>query len=375
MSTLRVHESPARMFATSTRAGQPTIDLFAPMAAKGADGGGTGMDCQRPPARRSIGDLGTRRSRRQNVIIGYVGLGNMGGALALRLQLSHPLLVYDQAQSACRVLAEAGAEVAADLPTLAARCDLIFLCLPTSDHVREVIFGPAGLVGGLRPGTMIVDQTTGDPIVTRAIAADLAKQGVDLVDAPVSGGRQGAQAGTIAIMVGATAEQFARIEPIFQAISPNVFHAGGTGNGHVVKLANNLLSMATRLLTFESVMLAARNGVDPKTIVEIMRASGGRNAYLERILGPRVLNGQLQVGFTLGLAHKDVRLACKLGEDSGVPVFFGHLARDLYQICIAEMGAENQVDTAGLVLDRLSGTHVVPEDNDLGAKAAARREH
>lgn len=306
--------------------------------------------------------------------IGYVGLGNMGGALALRLHLTHPLLVYDRAEAACRVLAEAGAEIAADLPALAARCDVIFLCLPTSDHVREVIFGQTGLVEGLRPGTMIVDQTTGDPIATRAIAADLALKGIDLIDAPVSGGKQGAQAGTIAIMVGATAAQFARIEPIFRAISPNVFHAGGIGNGHVVKLANNLLSMATRLLTFESVMLAARNGVDPKTVVEIMGASGGRNAYLERVLGPRVLNGKLNIGFTLGLAHKDVRLACQLGEESGVPMFFGHLARDLYQVCIAEMGAENQVDTAGLVLDRLSGTHVVPADNDLGASAASRSE-
>lgn len=296
----------------------------------------------------------------------------MGGALALRLQLTHPLLVYDRAEAACRMLADAGAEVAVDLPAIAARCDVIFMCLPTSDHVRDAIFGKGGLAAGLRPGAMIVDQTTGDPIATRAMAADLAGRGVDLVDAPVSGGKQGAQAGTIAIMVGASADQFARIEPIFKAISPNVFHTGGVGNGHVVKLANNLLSMATRLLTFESVMLAARNGVDPKTVVDIMLASGGRNAYLERMMGPRVLNGKLNVGFTLGLAHKDVRLACKLGEDSGVPMFFGHIARDLYQVCIAEMGAENQVDTAGLVLDRLSGTQVVPLDNDLGALPAAR---
>jgi 3-hydroxyisobutyrate dehydrogenase len=247
---------------------------------------------------------------------------------------------------------------------------VIFLCLPTSDHVREVIFGKAGLSASLRPGTMIVDQTTGDPIATRAMAADLAERGVDLIDAPVSGGKQGAQAGTIAIMVGAAPEQFARIEPIFKAISPNIFHAGGVGNGHVVKLSNNLLSMATRFLTYESVALAVRNGVDPKTVVDIMLASGGRNAYLERIMAPRVLNGKLNVGFTLGLAHKDVRLACKLGEDSGVPMFFGHLARDLYQTCIAEMGADNQVETAALVIDRLAGTQVVPAENDLGASAA-----
>jgi 3-hydroxyisobutyrate dehydrogenase len=294
----------------------------------------------------------------------------MGGALAHRLQLTHPLVVYDRSEAACLDLAKAGAEVASSLTVLAARCDVIFLCLPTSDHVRDALFGKGGLAEGLRAGTMIVDQTTGDPLATRAMASELTERGVDLIDAPVSGGKTGAQAGTIAIMVGASQEQFARIEPVVRSISPNIFHAGGVGNGHVVKLANNLLSMATRLLTFESVALAARNGVDPKTVVDIMLASGGKNAYLERMMAPRVLHGKLNVGFTLGLAHKDVRLACKLGEDTGVPMFFGHVARDLYQVCIAEMGAENQVDTSGLVFDRLAGTHVVPTDNDLGASAA-----
>lgn len=302
--------------------------------------------------------------------IGYVGVGNMGGALATRLQGTHPLLVYDRSEAACQALAAVGAEVASDLPSLAARCDVIFLCLPTSDHVRSVIFAQDGLGASLNPGTLIVDQTTGDPHATRAMAEELGARDVGLIDAPVSGGKQGAQAGTIAMMVGASPEQFARIEPILKAISPNVFHTGGVGNGHVVKLSNNLLSMATRLLSFEAVMLAARNGVDPKVVVDIMLASGGKNAYLERIMGPRVLNGKLNVGFTLGLAHKDVRLACKLGQDSGVPMFFGNLARELYQVCIAEMGAENQVDTAGLVFDRLAGTQVVPADNDLGAAAA-----
>ena len=299
--------------------------------------------------------------------IGYVGLGNMGGALAARLRLAHPLLVYDKLPAARKALQGVGAEVATDLPALAARCDVIFLCLPTSDHVKDALFAADGLASALKPGTIIIDQTTGDPNATRAMAKDLAGRGGDLVDAPVSGGRRGAEAGTIAIMVGASDQQFQRIKPILAAISPNVFHAGGVGNGHVVKLANNLLSMATRLLSLEAVALAARNGVAPKTVVDILLASGGRNAYLERMLGPRVLQGKLNVGFTLGLAHKDVRLACKLGQDTGVPMFFGNIARDLYQVCIAEMGAESQVDTAALVFDRLAGTQIVPADNDLGA--------
>ena len=304
--------------------------------------------------------------------IGYVGLGNMGGALALRLHASHPLLVYDRAEAACQALAAAGAEIAGHLPALASHCDVVFLCLPTSDHVREVIFGASGLAEGLRPETLIVDQTTGDPNATRKMAADLASRGVDLIDAPVSGGRQGAQAGTIAIMVGASDAQFEQVAPILKAISPNVFHAGGTGNGHVVKLVNNLVSTAQRLLSFEAVTLAARNGVDPKTTVEILLSGGGKNSYLEKIMAPRILNGKLDIGFTLGLAQKDVRLACQLGEDSGMPMFFGNLTRQLYQLCIAEMGSDNQVDTVGLVFDRLAGTQVVSAKNDIGALPLTR---
>jgi len=307
------------------------------------------------------------------VAIGYVGLGNMGGALALRLQLTHPLIVYDRSPVAVQTMTKAGSNAAADLKSLASRCNVVFLCLPTSDHVRDAIFGPDGLLEGMRPGTLIVDQTTGDPNVTRAMAADLAKKGVDLIDAPVSGGRAGAQAGTIAIMVGASPEQFKRIEPIFKSISPNVFHAGGVGNGHVVKLVNNLISMTTRLLCLEGIGLAARNGVDPKTAADILLSGGAKNAYLEKVMAPRVLNGKLDIGFTLGLAHKDVRLACQLGQDSDMPMFFGNLARDLYQMCIAEMGRDNQVETAALVFERLAGTQIVPTDNDLGAQALSRK--
>lgn len=297
--------------------------------------------------------------------IGYVGVGSMGGALAGRLQLQHRLTVFDRSIAASERLAQAGAAVAPELRALARDCDVIFLCLPTSEHVRQAIFGPAGLAEGLLQGAIIIDQTTGDPTETRRLATELAPRGVELVDAPVSGGIAGAEAGTIAIMVGASDEQFARLRPILGAISSNVFHAGGIGNGHVIKLVNNLMSTAQRLLSFEAMTLAAKNGVAPEIANEILVASGGRNAYLEKMMGPRILRGKLNVGFTLGLAHKDVRLACQMGMDSGVPMFFGNIARELYQTCISEMGAGEQVDTVGLVMDRLAGTYVVPQDNDL----------
>jgi 3-hydroxyisobutyrate dehydrogenase len=299
------------------------------------------------------------------VQIGYVGLGNMGGALAARLQLSHPLVVFDMSDVATAAIAKKGARVAPDLRELGSSCDIVFLCLPTSNHVSSVIFGDRGLAGAMKPGTVIVDQTTGDPNVTRALASELASKDIGLVDAPVSGGRFGAEAGTIAIMVGAEQKQFERIAPILNAISPNVFHAGGVGNGHVIKLVNNLLSTAQRLLSFEAISLAAKNGVEPATALDILLAGGGKNAYLEKMMKPRILAGKLNVGFTLGLAHKDVRLACELGADSKVPTFFGDLTQELYQKCIDEFGTDSQVDTVGLFFDRMGQTQVVPAKNDL----------
>ena len=211
---------------------------------------------------------------------------------------------------------------------------------------------------------MIIDQTTGDPDETRRMAGELNRLGVELIDAPVSGGVAGAQAGTIAIMVGATEAQYARVLRVLNTISRNVFHAGEIGNGHVIKLVNNLMSTAQRLLSFEAMTLAAKNGVPPEKAVDILVAGGGRNAYLERMMGQRILKGKLNVGFTLALAHKDARLACQLGIDSGVPMFFGNLTRELYQTCIAEMGADSQVDTVGQFFDRLAGTAVVPAKTD-----------
>jgi 3-hydroxyisobutyrate dehydrogenase len=191
---------------------------------------------------------------------------------------------------------------------------------------------------------------------------ELAERGVELIDAPVSGGAQGAEAGTIAIMVGAPAREYERVLPILSAISQNVFHAGGIGAGQVMKLVNNLLSGAQRLMTMEAVALAAKNGIDPEAACQILLAGGAKNVFLEKFMAPHVIKGNLSPGFTLGLMHKDVRLACQLASDMGVPMFFGSVAREFYQMCIGEMGADAQVHTAALVIDRLAGTRVVPSD-------------
>jgi len=300
--------------------------------------------------------------------IGYIGLGNMGTPLARRIRLQHALAVYDMNRAAVQRMAVEGATACADARELASRCDVIFLCLPTSNEVRDVLFGPnsdgSGIAHVVKPGTLIVDQTTGDPVATRAMAGQLLARGIELIDAPVSGGRGGATAGTIAIMVGAPDAQFARIEPVLKAISPNIFHVGGTGAGHVMKLVNNMLSGTLRLLSFEGLALAVKNGIDPKVAMKTIAAGSGRNNYMEKVM-PNVLDGRVGSGFTLGLIHKDVRLACQLGIDTGVPTFFGNLTRELYQVCINQNGADTQVNTAGLIVEHLAGTKFIPEKYSL----------
>ena len=303
--------------------------------------------------------------------IGYIGLGSMGGALARRLQLSHPLHVFDRDEDAIASLIESGARRCNTLREVGEACRIIFLCLPTSEHVRAVLFGEDGLAAALRSGTMIVDQTTGDPAITREMAAELSRRGIALIDAPVSGGPHGAAAGTIAIMVGAGAQEWARIQPVLSAISPRIFHAGDVGAGHVIKLVNNVILAGERALTLEAVALAAKNGIEPATAAEILGAGGARNGFIETQLKSGVVRGNLNVGFTLGLMLKDVRLACKLGSDSAVPMLYGSLTREFFQMCLNEMGNDAQLDTAALVIDRIAGTHVVPQNSNRTGAAHA----
>lgn len=299
--------------------------------------------------------------------VGYIGLGNMGGTLARRLLRERSLLVHDRDAAAVQRLVALGATACASPSDLAARCDTILLCLPTSAQVRDVIFGEGGIAAAASAGTLIIDQTTGDPSATRAMAAELqAGRGVELIDAPVAGGLPAAEAGTIAILVGATPAQYARALPVLQGISPKVFHAGPVGTGDVAKLTNNLVFAAMRVATLEAVALAVKNGMEPSKIVDILLAGSARNFFLEHYMRSHVLTGKLDSGFTLGLIHKDVRLACQLGIEAGVPMLVGNVVRELYQVFISEMGRDAQVNTAAVVIDRLAGTQVVPRGRDEG---------
>ena len=291
--------------------------------------------------------------------IGFIGLGNMGAALVRRLLPHHTLHVWDLNPAAVDALTAEGA-IAANGPEAigASGAELIVTCLPTSAQVEEVIFGPDGLTGTLPAGTLIADMTTGDPMATKDMSARLAEQGIDLIDAPVSGGVAGAEAGTIAIMIGAPAVLFDKVKLSFEAISPNIFHAGEIGAGHSMKLINNMISSCIRLATFEGLALATKAGIEPMRFAEILAKGSARGYIADTTLPMHIIPGRVEQGFGLALMHKDLTLATKLGQDMKAPLTTGNYAREVFRMALNELGEDVDISQIIRVFERAADVDI-----------------
>ena len=247
--------------------------------------------------------------------VGFVGLGNMGGALAARLAAQTgqvELYVFDLDLTRVAKACAAGARPARSVAEIASKCEVVITCLPTSAHVKSIVSGEGGLEAALAPGSLVIDCTSGEPAVTRELAAELSGRGIGLVDAPVSGGPQAAAAGTIAIIVGGSEELYQVALPTLRRISPNVRHVGPVGAGHVVKLLNNVLAAGHRMLAFETAAVAASQGVDPETFIDVVNLASGRSYATEVTMPRHVFGAALAQGFSVGLMAKDVGLGCRL---------------------------------------------------------------
>mgnify|MGYP000008726633 FL=1 len=292
--------------------------------------------------------------------VGFIGLGNMGAPLARRLSTDHTLWVFDQSQTAVDAFTGADAQVVKSAAELAESVDIVLTCLPTSEDLRSLLFGEQQVASALNKGTMLIDMTTGDPGITRELAAKLAIEGIELIDAPVSGGPKGATAGTIAIIVGGTSEQLTRALPVLSSISCNVMHAGDVGAGHAVKAGNNLLNLVCRLATFEVVSLLVKAGVTPENAVAIIQKSSGRNYATEITLPDNILSGTLHQGFTMGLMHKDSSVALQMADDLNVPLPISTTAFSNLKQAMDEHGQESDMSAVALTYEKDSGARIRP---------------
>jgi 3-hydroxyisobutyrate dehydrogenase len=292
--------------------------------------------------------------------LGYVGLGNMGAALARRLLRKDKVRIYDLRPEMMTKLADLGGIASQNPKALAAQSDVVMTCLPTSKEVHQVIFGSDGLAAGMRKGGIIADMTTGDPKATRAMAEELAKSGLTLIDAPVSGGPHGADAGTIAIMVGASSDIYARVLPVFETISPNVFHCGDVGAGHAMKLVNNIVAAGVRMVTFEAVTMGIKSGLSLETCARVL-AKGSARSYTTEITLPKFVKGELKTNFSLALMYKDARLATELGIANASPMPVCNLVREILQIAVNELGGESDINCLIHLHERQSKVEFAPK--------------
>ncbi len=247
--------------------------------------------------------------------LAFLGLGAIGTPMAAQLAKSHDLTVWNRTDARARAFVEHhGGQMAASARDAAA-ADVVLTCLPTSAEVEQLLDGPDGLLAGMAPRTLLLDCTSGDPASSRRIAARLAEQGIAFADAPVSGGTNGAEAGTLTVMVGGDAATFERARPILAAFGKRIVHMGPVGTGHAMKAVNNALLGVNIQAVGEALATLARAGVNPRLAVETLNASSGRSFVSEALVPERVLTGAWPRTFRLALLDKDVGIALDVAHE------------------------------------------------------------
>jgi 2-hydroxy-3-oxopropionate reductase len=250
--------------------------------------------------------------------LGFIGLGVMGRPMALNLMKhGHQMGVYARRAESAAPLVTAGA-VRYDTPAaLAAAAEVIFTVVTNSADVEQVVLGENGIIRGARAGSVVVDMETISPMVARSIAQALEKKGVDMLDAPVSGGPMGAEQATLSIMAGGRAQVFERIKPLFACLGRTIVHVGDSGAGQITKACNQLALLVNAQGAAEAMTLAAHCGVDPAKVREVMLGGVAASRVLE-LFGKRMVERDFSAGIETRLYHKDLAIVLGLAHELGV---------------------------------------------------------
>ncbi len=270
--------------------------------------------------------------------IAFIGLGNMGGPMAINLvKAGHSVCVFDLSEAAVAQVVAEGATTQSNATDCVKNAEFIISMLPAGKHVDSVYLSPeTGLINYISKGSIVIDSSTIDAATSCKVAAALAEQGINFVDAPVSGGVGGAVGGTLSFMVGGSSEEFNRVEPILDAMGKNIFHAGDHGAGQIAKVCNNMLLSVLMAGTSEALQLGISNGLDPKVLSNIMSKSSGSNWTLDvynpcpDVMENVPSSNDYQGGFMVDLMAKDLGLAMDTAVQSQSSTPMGALARNLF---------------------------------------------
>jgi 3-hydroxyisobutyrate dehydrogenase len=287
--------------------------------------------------------------------IGFVGLGTMGEAMAGHLaRAGHPLIVWNRSPGRAAALVEAGATAGATPAELAAASDVVVICVSDTPDVEAVLFAPDGIAAGARPGTLVIDCSTIAPGATRDFGARLAAHDVALVDAPVSGGSEGAQKATLTIFVGGDPTDFDRARPILSRIGQTITHVGPLGSGQAVKAVNQVILAGAYLGVAEGIVLAMKAGLDVEQVVGALGGGAAQSWVLANRSG-RMLANDYPLGFKVALHLKDLRIGLGLADELGADLPVTRMCADIEDAVVAAGHGEDDVSAVARAIRQRSG--------------------
>lgn len=263
--------------------------------------------------------------------VGFVGLGLMGNPMSKNLiKAGHDVRVWNRTASRADDVVAAGATAGSSPADVASKSEVIVTIVSDSDDVAEVVVGGNGVIEGAPPDSVVIDMSTISPSVTRDIASRLREKGVYMLDAPVSGGVNGAEAGTLSIMVGGDKEVFDRCMPVLEAMGGSITLCGGNGMGQTTKLANQIVGLGTLAAMCEGLVFAAKAGDDLDAVLSAF-GGGAAGSWMVENLGPKVLDGDFVPGFMVDLAQKDLRLVLESAAEMNMPLFTTPIVSQIFR--------------------------------------------
>lgn len=291
--------------------------------------------------------------------VGYIGLGLMGKSMARNiLKAGFPLVVHNRSREPVNELVAEGAQEAFSPSEVASRVEVVFTNLPDSPDVESVVLGEDGIIEGVRPGMIFVDNSTIKPSTAREIANKLAEKKALSLDAPVSGGDIGARDGTLTIMVGGPGEALEKVRPILQAVGSSITHVGDSGAGQIAKAANQIMVAAQMVAMGELLILAKKTGADPQMVVEAIRG-GAAQCWTLDVKTPRLFAGNRSPGFKAYMQAKDLGIVLDTAREYGVPLLSAGTNAQLFNAML-EMGMSELDNSAVIgVIESLSGTELL----------------
>lgn len=294
--------------------------------------------------------------------IGFIGLGVMGKRMAKRIfEAGYKIKVFDVMEPVLNEFKKLGVETGESPGDVAVDADVVFMSLPNSRIVTNVVLGEDGILPKARHGTIIVDLSSITPKAIRDIYKKTSSKGVEVLDAPVSGGSAGAEAGTLTIMVGGKKEVFEKVEPILKVIGKTIYHVGEIGAGDTIKLVNNLLLGANMVAVAEALALGVKAGLDPQVMFEVITNSSG-NSYALKAKYPNFISkGNFEPGFMIDLQYKDLELAVETAKDLGIPLIMGNIAQQMFDIAKAEGLGQKDISSVINLYEKWSGIAVRKE--------------